>query len=108
MDKNAVIDMSVPGGLAACQMDNTLKFSLDSTGVFDEGATKCQSSTPQSIPFTWSLKENDKVINITGNLPGDLKGDINVLTLTDSTFVMSKEVTIALGNKANLIISLQK
>lgn len=106
-DKDGTIDMSVPGGLKPCDMDNTLKFNIDSTGTFDEGTMKCVDTTAQSVPFTWYLKNTDSVVNITGAIPGELHGDINVLTLTDSTLIMSK--TIPYGDvSANLIISLKK
>src|SRR5215211_2009521 len=49
-DKNGSIDEGVPGGLQSCQLDNTLTFNKDSvTGVFDEGAAKCDSADPQTI-----------------------------------------------------------
>lgn len=110
MDKNGEIDSEVPGGLDSCDMDNTLTFSRDSTGVFDEGALKCDSADPQTIAFNWHLKANDSIINIDGNLPGELRGDINIKTLTDASFVMSKEInsTFPVPFNGNLIVSLQK
>lgn len=110
MDKNGVIDQPLPGGLGACELDNTITFSDDSTGVFDEGAAKCDPGDAQSIPFTWELTQNDKVIAIDGNLPGELKGSINILTLDNSNFVLSKNIvsTFPVPFDANLIIALTK
>lgn len=110
-DKNGTIDEPVPGGLQACELDNTLTFNRDSTtGVFDEGATKCDTSDPQTIDFGYELKNGDSVINFTGNLPGELKGDVNILTLTNNQFIMSKRivVTFPVQFDKNLIISLKK
>lgn len=110
MDKNGSIDSEVPGGLKACETDNTLKFASDSTGVFDEGATKCDTSDPQSIPFTWTYNDTTSVINIQGNLPGQLKGDIKVLTLSETSFILSKNVvsTFPVPFDGNLIVALKK
>jgi hypothetical protein len=110
-DKNGSIDEAVPGGLQACEMDNTLTFNKDSiSGVFDEGPAKCDSTDPQTIDFGYELKNGDSVINFTGNLPGELKGDVNILTLTNTQFIMSKRivVTFPVQFDKNLIISLKK
>jgi hypothetical protein len=110
-DKNGTIDSPVPGGFDACDLDNTLTFNKDSaTGVFDEGALKCDPADPQSIDFGYQLKNNDSVINFTGNLPGELKGDVNILTLTNTQFIMSKRVvlTFPVAFDQNIIISLKK
>lgn len=106
-NKDGVIDMGVPGGLKPCDMDNTLMFNKDSTGIFDEGALKCVDTVAQSDPFTWYFKNSDSVVNITGSIPGELHGDINVLKLNDSVLLMSK--TIPYGSSTvNLIVSLKK
>jgi hypothetical protein len=110
-DKNGSIDTPVPGGFDACDLDNTLTFNKDSTtGVFDEGALKCDPSDPQSIDFGYQLKNSDSVINFTGNLPGELKGDVNILTLTNTQLIMSKRVvlTFPVAFDQNIIIALKK
>lgn len=106
-NKDGTIDTGVPGGLQPCDMDNTLLFNSDSTGTFDEGVLKCVDTTEQSVPFTWYLKDNDSVVNITGAIPGELHGDINILKLNDSALVMSKPISIS-NTEVNLIISLKK
>jgi hypothetical protein len=109
-DGNGEIDNAVPGGFKPCELDNTISFAVDSTGTFDEGATKCNTTDPQSIPFTWYLKQSDSVIHIEGNLPGQLAGDTKVLVLTNTSLIMSKPVTITVPANitTNLIISLKK
>jgi hypothetical protein len=109
-DMNGVIDTEVPGGFEACEMDNTLTFNKDSTGVFDEAAAKCDAADPQTIPFQWYFTSNDSIINFQGDLPGELTGDVNVLTLTSSSLVMSKRITITFPAPfdQNLIIALKK
>lgn len=114
-DKNNTIDSPVPGGLKACELDNTLTFKQNDTtttktGVFDEGALKCDSGDPQSIDFGWELKNGDSTINFSGNLPGELKGDVNIITLTNTQMILSKRVvlTFPVQFDQNLIISLKK
>lgn len=111
MNKDGTIDAPVTGGgLGPCELDNTLTFNSDSTGVFDEGASKCDTADPQSINFTWQLKGNDSILNINGNLPGELKGDIRILTLSNNSFILSKNLTstFPVPYDFNLIVSLQK
>jgi hypothetical protein len=110
-DKNGSIDTPIPGGFQACELDNTLTFNQDTaTGVFDEGALKCDPADPQTIDFGWTLKNGDSIINFTGNLPGELKGDVNILTLTNTQFIMSKRIvlTFPVQFDQNIIIALKK
>lgn len=107
-NNDGVIDMGVPGGLKPCDMDNTLMFNKDSTGTFDEGTMKCVDTVAQSDPFTWYFKNSDSVVNITGSIPGQLHGDINILKLNDSMLIMSKPVPYGASSTVNLIVSLKK
>jgi hypothetical protein len=111
-NKDGTIDSPVPGGLKACELDNTLTFnkSDSSTGVFDEGPLKCAPSDEQSKDFVWELKNGDSVINFSGDFPGELKGDVNILSLTNTQLIMSKRVvlTFPVSFDQNLIISLRK
>ena len=109
-NKDGTIDEAVPGGFQECELDNTLTFNKDSvSGVFDEGALKCDAADPQTIDFGYQLK-GDSVINFSGNLPGELKGDVNILTISNTQLVMSKRivVTFPVQFDKNLIISLFK
>jgi hypothetical protein len=108
-NKDGIIDEEVPGGLGECQLDNTITFNKDSaTGVFDEGALKCDSADPQTVNFGYQLK-GDTVINFTGDLPAELQGDVNIQSLTNTEFIMSKRIVIVqLQIDKNLIISLKK
>ncbi len=40
-DGNNEIDTELPFALSACEKDDILTFSSDSTGVYGEGASKC-------------------------------------------------------------------
>lgn len=110
MDKNGEIDSAVPGGFDSCDLDNTITFSSDSTGVFDEGAMKCDPADPQTTAFTWQLSQDEKVLTIVGDIPGELEGDVNILTLEDANLVLSKNVVsdFPVPFDANLIVSLKK
>ena len=109
-DNNGSIDEAVPPGIVeACDLDNTLTFNKDgATGIADEGATKCNAADPQTINFGYQLKNGDSVINFTGNLPDELKGDVNIVTLSNTQFILSKRIVIAPIFDENLIISLKK
>lgn len=110
LNKNGEIDTEIPGGFEPCDLDNTITFATDSTGIYSEGALKCTESAPSTIPFTWHLKNDDKVIYIEGDLPGDLNGDVNILALSADAFVLSKPVnlTVPFPIDGNLIIALKK
>ena len=106
VDKDGEIDTPVPGGFAACDLDNTLSFSSDSTGVFGYGPLKCNDSETEPIDFRWTFKEDDTVINIDGMLPGGLTGDVDVLELTEYSFAFSRTITVPYNT--NVIVKLMK
>lgn len=108
MDKNGSIDERL--ALEECELDNTLTFSSDSTGVFDEGVTKCDAADPQSSPFQWSLNDSTKTLTIIGNIPGELEGDVKILTLDNTTLLLSKNIksNFPIQFDGNLIVSLKK
>ena len=94
-DKNGTPDSDIPPGyVQTCETDNTLTFEDDETGVVDEGATKCDASDPQSLPFTWSFSADEKKINFPMSVFYGIEGDVTVKTLTDTKLELMKEVTI--------------
>lgn len=110
-DNNGTIDFPFPGGFQACELDNTLTFQdTTHTGLYDEGALKCDVSDPQTVPFQWELKNNDSTINFSGDLPAEIQGDFSILSLTNTQFIVSKRVvlTFPVQFDKNLIVSLKK
>lgn len=90
-DKNGTID--VPDTWEACQLDNTFLFKADGTGVFDEGATKCNDSDAQTGSFTWLFKTNETILS--GDIPQlSLSGDANISKLTSTTLEVYTDITI--------------
>ena len=93
LDNNGTIDSPVPAGvLQACDTDGSLTFNSNGTGVGDEGPTKCNATDPQTVNFTWSLKNNETIINFSGVLFGGLSGDVKLISITDSQLSLEKAV----------------
>lgn len=71
----ATIDPSLPVGggttnnlynqLPACVKDDITRLSDDGKATFDEGATKCVVSAPQTTTGTWALSLDEKTVSIT-------------------------------------------
>src|SRR5690349_6267433 len=47
-----------------CEKDDLTIFSSNGTGTFDEGPSRCSSSDPQTIPFSWQWKSNESIISV--------------------------------------------
>jgi hypothetical protein len=90
--------------IRACEKDDIYTFKSDSTGVIDEGAAKCNSSDPQTVPFKWSINSTQTVL--TASAPPLLNGDINILSLTSAKFVLYKD-TIVAGINVRYLFSLK-
>jgi len=86
MDANSYID--------DCFKDNTAIFASDGSGTLDEGATKCDSSDPQSSPFSWEFLNNETTLSVSGGLFAGQSGDFTIVSLTDSTMVLSGTMPI--------------
>lgn len=90
VNKDGTVDQDVTSYLQSCQIDNTYTLKSDGTGTADEGATKCNSTDPQTTAINWSFKSNETVFS--GNL-GFFSGDANISTLNETNFVVWKDTT---------------
>lgn len=95
VNRDGTVDAPIPGGfMQSCDLDNTITFNSNGTGVADEGATKCDPSSPQSSPFTWSFKDNEQTITLSNAVFGGLNGDIKVKTINENQLELHKEVNM--------------
>lgn len=94
-DNNGTGDVALPAGfIESCQTDNTITFTSAGAGTVDEGATKCDSGDPQSIPFTWNFTNNEGSINFSSAVFAGIGGDFKIISLTETQLVISQTVTI--------------
>lgn len=102
-DEDGEIDTPLPVVLQPCDYDNILIFYTDSTASFQYGPLKCNQSEPDNVPLTWYFKQNNEVVNITGEIP-NLQGDVDILSLSETSLVLSKSV---IGITGKMIVSLR-
>jgi hypothetical protein len=94
-DNNGTGDTGIPAGaLQPCQTDNILTFSSTTEGTIDEGGVKCATTDPQSNPFTYTLTNNETVINFSAAIFAGVGGDFKIITLSDTQLALSKSLTI--------------
>ena|SRR4028118_2422401 len=94
-DGNGKIDVPAPASaLDACIIDNTLTFKSDKSGTIDEGAKKCNTTDPQTSPFTWSLNADETQINFSTPVFAGIGGDAKLIELTATNLTVSKTVTL--------------
>lgn len=60
-DEEGVFDALDPR-IAGCEKDNTIIFRADGTGSMQEGAVKCKTTNPESLPFFWSFQNKDSTL----------------------------------------------
>jgi hypothetical protein len=96
IDENGdgTIDAALPSGIIqSCITDNLLYFNTDSTGTEDEGATKCDSTSPQTAAFTWSFNSSQNQINFPDSVFGTFGGTVNITSLTATQLHLEKAIT---------------
>lgn len=80
-----------------CQKDNIISFSANGTGVNAEGATKCNASDPDTVPFTWSFQNNETILNISAELITYGSNDMTLVKLNATTLVVNINYTPPVG-----------
>ena len=95
------------GAIDACEKDNIITFKSDSTGTLNEGASKCNSTDPQTTTFKWWFKDNGAVLYSPDPIFGGLSGDVKVIELTATKLRVTKEVTIAPYPAVNIVLDLK-
>jgi hypothetical protein len=94
-DNSGTIAFALPQGtIKDCEKDNILNFKSDGTGSQDEGPTKCDSASPQTVPFTWSFNANQTAITSSDSLFSGFSGSITITSLTQTQLHLLKTVTI--------------
>ena len=104
LNKDGIVDVGNDSLFTPCTKDNIYTFKSDSTGILDEGATKCDTADPQTLPFAWALTNNNTVLTSTANPV--LEGGINILSLTSTKWVLYKDTTIS-GFPIRYLLSLK-
>jgi hypothetical protein len=105
-DNAKVAGTDVSAFLDACDKDNTVLFVSNGTGTADEGATKCKASDPQAVSFTWEFQSNETILHASAPLFPGGNGDFTIITLTDSQFIVSQDITVS-GTIQNAVITLK-
>jgi len=106
VDGNGTIDAALPSGtIPSCITDNTLTFNTDSTGIENEGATKCDSASAQTSTFTWSFNSTQSAIVLPDSVFG-LSGTINITSLTATQLHLEQAVSDS-GITVNIAVYLK-
>ncbi|SRR6266404_3007304 len=103
-DNAKVGGTDVSAFLQTCQKDNILVFASAGTGSLDEGATKCNSSDPQTSSFTWNFASNETVLHVSTVLFTGGSSDFNIVTLNDTQLVLSQNITVS-GSTQNAVVT---
>jgi hypothetical protein len=72
------------GSYATCESDNYFAFKADHTLEFNEGATMCDVTDPQSQTGIWAFTDNETKLSLNG-----APADLNELTSTSLIITFS-------------------
>ena len=110
-DRNGTIDLSLstvaPTLLPTCLTDNKITFSRNNSGTTDEGATKCNTTDPQTTNFSWNFADNEANLTISNNVFALLNGKSKIVSLTATNFTLSKDTTVVPFGNVALVVSLK-
>ena len=109
-NKDGKPDQALPPGfeIEKCETDNTITFKSDSTGILNEGATKCDNNDPQTTPFTWWLKENGSVLYSPNPIfSSSFDGDFKLGEVTTSRLRVIKDVSFPLVGTKTIVLDMK-
>jgi hypothetical protein len=69
----------------SCERDNFIKFNTNKTAVYDEGATKCSTSDPQTESAAWDFNSDATKLTLTDPSGSGLAVQEDILELTATT-----------------------
>lgn len=95
----------ISASLQACQKDNLLTFVSTGTGTLDEGPAKCVITDPQTNPFTWYFATNETILHISTILFTGGNSDFTIVSLTETSLVVSQAISFGPGPVFNAVIS---
>jgi hypothetical protein len=104
LNKDGIVDVGNDTLITPCEKDDIYTFKSDSTGIVDEGATKCDPADPQTLPFSWELTNNQTVL--TSNFNPLIAGGINIFSINSTKWILYKDTTVA-GFPVRYLISLK-
>ena len=113
INKDGTGDIPIPDSeLEACERDNLITFKADNTGTIDEGPSKCSSTDPQSLGFTWTFKNNETILNFPTAIVAGVDGDVTIVSLSETSMVLKGEIDgippiISPTGTANIILTLK-
>lgn len=82
INKNGMIDGNEEA-IRDCELDNTYTFNKDGSGIVNENSKICDGSDP-SHPFSWTLQNNDTVLDFYFGVAYIVKLSADNLYLTDT------------------------
>jgi hypothetical protein len=81
IDIGGVILTDIYPQFELCDKDDTEKYETNGFGISDEGADKCDPSSPQTSSFTWSFKNNETILSLDGD-------DLAINTLNNNELII--------------------
>ncbi len=106
MDGDGTGETNGDDQVEACDKDNLYTFQSNGTGTLDAGAQKCDQE-PQTTNFTWTFKENETIIHFPTAIVEGVDGDVTLVSLTESSMVLSKKITLVGPFQPTFILTLK-
>jgi hypothetical protein len=91
-DKATSSGTDISGSISACYKDNVVTFTSATNGTVNEGANVCSSPAPAT--FTWNFQSSETVLNLSAALFTGGTGNFNLITLSETSLVISQDVII--------------
>jgi len=86
------ITVDVYDSIPACIKDNFYTFATDGTATIDEGATKCDDTSPQTVSGNWKLLNNNTQLQTIDPL-SQQEATLTVASISSSTLRLQDTAT---------------
>lgn len=89
------VSIFMPPFVNDCDKDDFITFKADKSAVYDEGAVRCDQSSPQTANGSWEFTSNETKLKMTTPDGEVIEGAISKLTATELVVAGSQDF---LGN----------
>lgn len=88
-----------------CKKDNLISFMANGNGSIADGASKCNTSDPDSTPFTWTFENNETLLRLSTILITNGSSDLTIDKLTETELILTGAYTPPVGPTRSITLT---
>jgi hypothetical protein len=93
--------------IETCERDNVFDFTSSGDGTMFEGASKCNASDPDNVPFNWHFENSETILVVTTVFFDGGGMTFQLESVSETRLVISQGFSIGPGPVQNVIFTFE-